>query len=123
MNFDHSSLLFLFNSASNFIGSQILLANPDGLLRFMNVRNGAIAVGLARYRGTMQVAFTLMSIQGMVSSNRREKRVTALSLALTSAAQCCMDWAMVWSGIYLALPVAIVDGILSAINIGYYLSE
>ena len=123
MNFDRSSLLFLFNSGTHLISSQILLANPSSLLRALNIRTSPLAIGLARYRGTLQVAFAIMSIQGMVSSNRKERRVSALSLALTSMAQCCMDWAMVWSGVYLALPIAVVDGVLAAANLGYYLSE
>ena len=123
MNYDQSSLLFLLNTASNLVSSQLLLANPGWLLGMLRVQKTAMAIGLARYRGTIHVAFTIMSIHGMVSSNRRERRMAALSLALTSIAQCCMDWALIWSGAVLALPVALVDGVVAAANIGYYLSE
>jgi hypothetical protein len=123
MTFDRVTSLFFANSAVNFISSQLLLANPSLVLNSISIRVSRVGVGLARYRGVLHAAYTILSIQAMVSNSQREKRVASLALALTSAAQCCLDWALFWSGVYWVLPVAVIDGSLAVANAAFFLTE
>ena len=122
----NSNVLFLANSTVNLFLSQLLLANPQlclgTVLRLPNVSRTAIA--MARYRGLLHLSSTIQSMTAMARHDHRNQanRTMALGLALSGLAHCCLDWVLVWSGVWMMLPFAILDGILVAANLSFYCS-